>query len=171
MRPTLALQCADTEIGPDGICIPSTVKSWILTPAQIGLVRATFQILATNRDRLAEMFYARAIALDPQIRRPQLVSNMVTQRLQLLLALTDIVQQLDDLSRLTQTVAALARQYGLYGAGDPRFQTARAALAWSVERILEPGPDSAIQVAWGRAFDLVEGLLAGSVPLGRASAG
>lgn len=169
MRSALALQCANTE--SDGIRTTSAVQCWTLTPAQIGLVRATFQILATNRDRLAEMFYARAVALDPQIRRPQLVSNMVRQRQQLLLALADIVQQLDDLPRLTHTVTALARQHGLYGAGDPRFQRARAALAWSVERILEPGPDSAIQAAWSRAFDLVEGLLAGTVPFGQATAG
>jgi len=138
-----------------------------LTAAQVGLLRATFRILDADRDRLAEMFYARAVALDPQIQRPQPVSNMVNQRLKLMLALSEMVQQLDDLSRLAQTVSAVARRYGIYGASDPRFRTARAALLWAVERILQPERDSAIQAAWNQALDLVEALLSGGVPTER----
>jgi hemoglobin-like flavoprotein len=159
MRQALAARLSDDSL-PVEFASP-------LTAAQIGLLRATFQILDADRDRLAEMFYARAVALDPNILRPQAASNMVNQRLQLLLVLTEVMQQLDDLSRLAQTVAAVARRYGIYGASDPRFRTARAALAWTLERILEPERDSAIQLAWNQAFDLVEALLSGGVPADR----
>lgn len=159
MRPALATRLRDDHL-PVEFASP-------LTAAQVGLLRATFQILDADRDRLAEMFYARAVALDPSIMRTQQAANMVNQRLQLLLVLTDIVQQLDDLSRLAQTVAAVARRYGIYGASDPRFRTARAAMIWALERILEPERDSAIQVAWNQALDLVEALLSGGVPADR----
>jgi hemoglobin-like flavoprotein len=159
MRSAFAAKLSDTSL-PVEFASPLTV-------AQVGLVRATFQILEADRDRLAEMFYARAVALDPQIQRPQPVSNMVTQRLQLMLALSEMVQQLDDLSRLAQTVSATARRYGIYGASDPRFRTARTALIWAVERILQPERDSAIQLAWNQALDLVETLLSSGVPADR----
>jgi hemoglobin-like flavoprotein len=142
----------------------ATEPQCILTPAQTGLVRATFRILAADSDRLAEMFYARAIALAPQIGRPRPVTCMTMQRQQLLLTVGMIVDQLDSLLPLRRTVAALARQHGLYGAGDPRFQTARAAFAWTVERLLECGPDSATYLAWMRALDLIEALLGGTLP-------
>ncbi|MBS4045932.1 MAG: hypothetical protein KG075_06295 [Alphaproteobacteria bacterium] len=138
-----------------------------LSPAHLGLVRATFHILAADRDRLTEMFYARALVLDPHIQRPQLVSNMVTQRLQFMLVLTEVIQQLDDPAQLAQTVASLARRHGIYGASDPRFRTARAALAWAVDRILETERNSAIQVAWTAALDLVQALLSGGIPTNR----
>ncbi len=138
-----------------------------LSPVHLDLVRATFQILTVERDRLTEMFYARIVALDPHILRPQLVSNMVAQRMQFMLVLSDVIQQLDDLPRLAQTTASLARRHGIYGAGDPRFSTARAALAWAVDRILETERNGAIQVAWTTAFDLVQALLSGGIPTNR----
>lgn len=159
MRPALATKLVEAA--------PSPAYVAPLSQAHIGLIRATFQILAVDRDRLTEMFYARAVALDPHIQRPQLVSNMVTQRLQFMLVLTDMVQQLDDLPRLAQSAATFARRHGVYGASDPRFRTARAALAWSVARILETERNSAIQVAWNAAFDLVEALVSGGIPAER----
>jgi hemoglobin-like flavoprotein len=140
-----------------------------LSPAHLGLVRATFQILTVERDRLTEMFYARIVALDPHILRPQLASNMVVQRMQFMLVLSDVIQQLDDLPRLAQTIAGLARRHGIYGASDPRLRTARAALAWAVDRILETDRNSAIPVAWTAAFDLVQALLSGGSPANRAA--
>ncbi|QDO99084.1 hypothetical protein FNB15_18210 [Ferrovibrio terrae] len=159
MRPALATKLAEPAL-PQTYVTP-------LSPAHLGLVRATFQILTVDRDRLTEMFYARAVALDPHIQRPQLISNMVTQRLQFMLVLTDLVQQLDDLPRLAQTAAGFARRHGIYGASDPRFRTARAALAWTVDRILETERNSAIQMAWNAAFDLVEALVSGGIPAER----
>ena len=158
-RPALAAQLIEPAL-PSNDVSP-------LSPSHLGLVRATFQILAADRDRLTEMFYARAVALDPHIQRPQLVSNMVAQRLQFMLVLTDVVQQLDDLPSLAQTAAICARRHGTYGASDPRFRTARAALAWAVDRILETERNSAIQLAWNAAFDLVEALVSGGVPAER----
>lgn len=159
MRPVLATELVDSALPPTYVSP--------LSPAHIGLVRATFQILAADRNRLTEMFYARVVALDPHIQRPQLVSNMVTQRLQFMLVLTDVVELLDDLPRLAQTCAAFARRHGVYGASDPRFRTARAALAWAVARILEAERNSAIQTAWNAAFDLVEALVSGGMPADR----
>lgn len=156
MRPAVVTKVAEPAL-PQTYVAP-------LSQAHIGLVRATFQILSVDRDRLTEMFYARAVALDPHIQRPQLVSNMVIQRLQFMLVLTDVIQQLDDLPRLAQTAAGFARRHGIYGASDPRFRTARAALAWAVDRILETERNSAIQVAWSAAFDLVEALVSGGIP-------
>jgi hemoglobin-like flavoprotein len=159
MHPALATEDAE----------PAPLQAYVmpLSPAHLGLVRATFQILTADRDRLTEMFYARAVALDPHIQRPQLVSNMVTQRLQFMLVLTEVIQQLDDLPRLAQTATSLARRHGIYGAGDPRFHTARAALTWALGRILETERNSAIQVAWDAALDLVQALLSGGIPTDR----
>lgn len=160
MRPALATRLDAPQ--PQSYVTP-------LSPAHLGLVRATFRILTVERDRLTEMFYARIVTLDPHILRPQLVSNMVVQRMQFMLVLSDVIQQLDDLPRLAQTVASLARRHGIYGAGDPRFSTARAALAWAVDRILETERNSAIQVAWAAAFDLVQALLSGGTAANRSA--
>lgn len=155
IRPALAIRLDAAQ--PQSYVTP-------LSQAHLGLVRATFQVLTVERDRLTEMFYARIVALDPHILRPQLASNMVVQRMQFMLALSDAIQQLDDLPRLAQTAAGLVRRHGIYGASDPRFHTARAALAWAVDRILETERNSAIQGAWTAAFDLVQALLSGSPP-------
>lgn len=155
MCPALAMKLAEPALPSNDVAA--------LSPAHIGLIRATFQILAADRDRLTEMFYARAYALDPHFQRPQLVSNMMAQRMQFMLALSDFVQQLDDLPRLAQIAADLSRRHGVYGASDPRFRTARAALAWAVDRVLESERDSAIQVAWTAMFDLAEALVSGGI--------
>ena len=159
MHPALALKPAE----------PAQRSGHIspLSPAHIGLVRATFQILSADRDRLTEMFYARACALDPHFRKPQLVSNMIVQRMQVMLVLSELVQQLDNPPGLAKIVADLIRRQGMYGTSDPRFRTARAALAWAIDRILESERDSAIHVAWTAAFDLVEALVTGGIPSDR----
>lgn len=158
MQSALALQQREAVATPDA----ATRRG--LTPTQIALIRTSFEILAAERDRFAEMFYARAIAIDPQVRRQLLPSNMVVQRLQLLLTLSEIVRQLDDLPRLSQTVTALSRRHDLFGAGDPRFQAAQAALLWAVDRILTPSPDGSLQTAWNQACALVGSLLCGGIP-------
>lgn len=157
MRSALALEQAETGAAP------ASARHG-LTPTQIALIRTSLDILVADRDRFAEMFYARAVAIDPQVRRQLLPSNMVVQRLQLLLTLSEIVRQLDDLPRLSQTITALSRRHELFGAGDPRFQAATAALLWAVDRILTPSPDGNLQAAWNQACTLVGSLLCGGLP-------
>lgn len=164
MRPALAVRRIEPAQPSNDVSSPNPAG---ISPAQINLVRVTFQILAAERDRLTEMVYARAYALDPHLQRPQLASNMLVQRMQVMLLLRDLVQQLDDQPRLTQAVAAHARRHGIYGISDSRVRTARAALAWAIDRILETEQDSAIRIAWSAAFDAVEGLLGGSPRAGR----
>lgn len=137
-----------------------------LSIVHVGLIRTSFQTLAADRDRLIEMFYARAYVLDPHLRKPQLASNMLAQRMQFMLVLGDMVRQLDDPPLLAQTVTSVARQHGIYGASDSRFRTARAAFAWAVDRILETERHGDLRVAWCAALDLVEALLSGGIPSG-----
>lgn len=159
MRPLLASKPVDPA--------PSPTYVSPLSQTDVRLVRETFQILVADSDRLTEMFYARAIALDPDIQRPRLASTMAAQRLQFMLVLTDVVQQLDDLPRLAQTATGYARRHGIYGSSDPRFRTARAALAWAVGRILETERNTAVRTAWQAVFDLVEALVSGGTPAER----
>lgn len=142
----------------------SPQESLHITPVQVGLVRTTFRILMLERDRFAEMFYARLITLDPEIRARLPHSTMTEQRAQLMQVLGGIVELLDDSPLLQKRLAALARRYTVYGSGDRKFQTAKTALAWSVDRILDQPAASHAQAAWAAAFDLVEALLGGARP-------
>jgi len=142
---------------------PPQRHGWPMTVADIAMVRAGFALLMQDMDRCAEMFYARLVALDPDIRPRQATITMSQQRRRLMQDLSSLVELLDRPADLQRHLMALARHYGIYGAHDRKFQTARAALAWTVDRLLEPTAEMQ-RTAWTAALDMAEALLGGAKP-------
>lgn len=136
---------------------PPRQTGWPMTAADIALVRASFHLLMQDMDRCAELFYARLVALDPDIRAQQ-PAAMPQQRRHLIQTMDVLIDLLDQPVELQKQLAILARRHDLYGSRDRKFLTAKAAFAWTIDRLLDPA--AGLQhAAWMAALEMIASLL------------
>lgn len=137
---------------------PPQRTGWPMTAADIALVRASFHLLAQDMDRCAEMFYARLVTLDPDIRLQQQAVAMPQQRRHLEQTLCILVDLLDRPTHLRKQLAILARRHAVYGSHDRKIQSVKAAFAWTIDRLLDPAA-SLQHAAWMAALEMTVSLL------------
>lgn len=147
---------------------PPRQTGWPMTAADVALVRASFRLLAQDMDRCAELFYARLVTLDPDIRQRQQPVAMPQQRRHLIQILIGLIDLLDQPMDLQKRLGMLAREHAVYGSRDRKVQTAKAAFAWTIDRLLEPA-GGLQHAAWMAALEMVgtmlDGIHNGSAPI------
>lgn len=127
-----------------------------MTAADIALVRASFRLLIQDMDRCAELFYARLVTLDPDIRAQQ-PAAMPQQRRRLIQIMDVLIDLLDQPAELQKQLTILARRHDVYGSRDRKFLAAKAAFAWTIDRLFDPA--AGLQhAAWMAALEMIAAL-------------
>ena len=129
-----------------------------MTPNQIALVKSTFIYAIPISDAVASDFYARIFAAYPQLRR-MFAADMAAQRQKLMLTLTAIVADLDNLDRLVPMVGELARRHVGYGVRDEHYPPVGAALIEALRHALGARFTPEVEAAWGAAYGLLSGAM------------
>lgn len=125
-----------------------------MTPNQIALVKSTFVYALPISDAVASDFYARLFAACPHLRR-MFAEDMASQRQKLMLTLTAIVSDLDDLDRLVPLVSELARRHTGYGAREEHYAPVGAALVETLRNALGDRFTTEVEAAWGAAYGVL----------------
>ena len=125
-----------------------------LTPAQVGQLRACWELLEPQRERLGALFYERLFELDPSL-RAMFPPDMQAQSAKLVATLNVVVTLADDLAPLLPTVRELGQRHREWRVTDAHYALVGAALEWSFGRVLgaELTPEEAD--AWRAAYDVV----------------
>lgn len=126
----------------------------LMTPDQIALVKSTFVYAIPISDAVASDFYDRLFAQCPHL-RAMFAKDMASQRQKLMLTLTAIVADLDNLDRLVPIVSELARRHVGYGVRDEHYPPVGGALIEALREALGVRFTPAVEAAWGAAYTLL----------------
>jgi hemoglobin-like flavoprotein len=125
-----------------------------MTPAQIDLVRKSFDALWPVRRRIADLFYARFFELAPDARVlfPQ---DIVRQQLKLMDMIAAIVGALDEREIFQSIISFSGRQHAQFGVRRAHFDAFGAALIWSLEQQFGASFTPELKQAWTILYDTV----------------
>ncbi len=121
-----------------------------MTPAQVSLVKSSFERAATQPAIVADLFYTRLFELEPKLRL-LFKGDMVEQGRKLMQMIAIAVRSLD--------VQALGVRHAGYGVQDADYDTVGSALLWTLEEGLGADFTPATKEAWTATYTLLAGLM------------
>jgi len=122
-----------------------------MTPTDIALVRAGFDRIAPEAERIGLAFYDRLFALDISL-RTLFPNDMRPQAGHLMAALAIVVESLDNLAPVLAQVQALGRRHASYGVKPHDFATGGVALIATLEAELGEAFTEDVRAAWSAAY-------------------
>ena len=125
-----------------------------MKPEQIKIVQDTFKKVAPLGDAVAEIFYAKLFAIDPDL-RPMFKGDMAEQGRKLMKMLTIAVHGLHRLEDLVPAVQDLGRRHVGYGVVPAHYATVGAALIWTLEQGLGEDFTPEACEAWVAAYKVL----------------
>ena len=126
-----------------------------MTRQQIQVVQRTWAQLELVPEAAAAIFYARLFAIDPAASTLFAAADMRSQRQKLMLTLTEIVRDLDDLEHLQTRLEELGRRHIAYGVKPEHYSTVGDALIWMLAKMLAPDFNKETEAAWAAAYEVI----------------
>ncbi len=134
-----------------------------MTPNQTKLIRETWDKVVPIADTAAQMFYQRLFEIDPSTRPLFDKTDMGQQRGKLLKALSLVVENADQVERLTPVFEEMGRRHKRYGVEDWHYDSVGAALIWTLKQGLGTAFTESVRIAWISVYAIV------SEPMRRAA--
>jgi nitric oxide dioxygenase len=131
-----------------------TFVTFSMTQEQVKLVQQSFAKVAPIAEQAAGLFYDRLFEIDPKL-RALFKTDIAEQGKKLMAALTTVVTQLDDMSRIAETVRGLGRAHARFGVVPEHYVKVGAALLWTLEKGLGAAFTPEVRAAWLAAYSLV----------------
>lgn len=122
-----------------------------MTREQIFLVQNSFKKVAPIQAAAAALFYKRLFELDPSL-QGMFCKDITKQGHELMAMLATAVQGLSDLDRLLPVVRDLGIRHRDYGVEPAHYETAGAALLWTLEQGLEGDFTEDVRQAWATVY-------------------
>ena len=141
-----------------------------MTPAQIDLVRSTWEQVIPIADTAAGLFYGRLFELEPDARRLFGRTDMAEQRRRLMQTLAVAVAALDKLETLRPALEGLGRRHVEYGVQDHHYDLVGAALLWTLEQGLGDVFTGSVRDAWSAAYATLATIMRGAAASGERAA-
>jgi hemoglobin-like flavoprotein len=126
-----------------------------LTSEQKRLVRSTWEMVITNQDDAARLFYARLFEIDPSTRALFASANMAEQGEKFMKTITTMVAELEYPDILRPGIEALGRRHVGYGAKEEHYESVGAALLWTLGRVLGEEFTPEVQEAWAEIYGML----------------
>ena len=129
-----------------------------MTPRQISLVQHSWAEVVPIQDAAADLFYRRLFELDPAA-RSLFQGDMGDQGRKLMQALGFIAGSLTRLDELVPVAQDMARRHVGYGVRAEHYDTAGAALLWTLEQGLGAAFTAETREAWAAAYGVLSGVM------------
>lgn len=131
-----------------------------MTPAQVQLVRHSFEQLARNAGDTGELFYKRLFILKPQLRH--LFKNDIQEQSSKLMEMLGLaVRGLDSPSTLAPALRELGERHKKYGVEKQDYAVVAEAFLWTIQEVMGPAFNSEIHDAWASVFGLIASAMQG----------
>jgi nitric oxide dioxygenase len=140
-----------------------------MTPAQIDLVRSTWEQVIAIADTAAALFYGRLFELEPDVRR-MFGPDMADQRRKLMQTLAVAVAALDKLETVRPALESLGKRHVDYGVRDHHYDLVGVALLWTLEQGLGDGFTGPVRDAWSDAYATLAAIMRGAAASGERAA-
>jgi nitric oxide dioxygenase len=141
-----------------------------MTPKEIALVRHGFDRIAPRAEQVGFEIYGRIFALDPSA-RALFRDDMRRQVGRFMAAFSMVVQSLDNLGPILESIQSLGRRHASYGVERRHFELGRLALLATLEAELGDAFTLEARAAWTRAYEtLTRAMIAATAePMPRAA--
>jgi hemoglobin-like flavoprotein len=130
-------------------------QRYSMTPAQVDLVRKSFDALWPFRRRLAEQFYGRFFELAPDT-RSLFPNDMERQQLKLMDTIAAIVGTLDQREIFQSIISHTGRKHADFGVQTSHFIAFGEALIWGLQQQFGPAFTPETQQAWVALYDAIQ---------------
>ena len=125
-----------------------------MTPAQMDLVRESFDFVAPIAPQAAALFYDNLFTADPGL-RPLFQGNMVQQGTRLMTMIGAAVDLLEEPETLTPTLRKLGARHVNYGVRDEHYATVGGALLKTLKQGLGSAYTDDVHAAWVALYRVV----------------
>lgn len=126
-----------------------------MTPEQKRLIMESWQVLEPEADMVADIFYDRLFALEPELTDLFENTDLDGQKRKLLQALSLTVASLDELPTLVPLLQDLGSRHVGYQVEDTHYDTVGAALLSTLEQGLGTRFSKKVADAWASAYKFV----------------
>lgn len=123
-----------------------------MTPEKIALVRSSWQQVLPIKDTAAQLFYGQLFELYPSL-RGMFKGDMVEQGRKLMAMINTVVNSLDKLGPILETIEEMGRRHVAYGVTEAHYDTVGIALIWTLGKGLGEQFTPAVKNAWAEAYD------------------
>lgn len=130
-----------------------------MNPAQLRLVKTTFNKLSPQSAELGTRFYQRLFQLDPRL-QVLFPGNLPNQGFALFSMIGLIVRTLDYQNQVVPIIYELGKRHAAYGVLESDYATFRDALLETLHGALGEGFSPEVRDAWGAAYDFMAGVMA-----------
>jgi hemoglobin-like flavoprotein len=118
-----------------------------MNPEQVKIILLTFSQVASNKDRVGQIFYERLFSIAPET-RPMFKGDMAEQSRKLMDTLALAIGSLRDMPGLVATLESLALRHVGYGVRDEHYDQVGEALIWTLEKGLGDAFTRDAREAW-----------------------
>jgi len=125
---------------------------------KITLVRNSWQQVLPIKDTAAKLFYGQLFELDPSL-SSMFKGDMVEQGRKLMTMINTVVNNLDNLGSVLQSIEDLGRRHVGYGVKEAHYDTVGNALIWTLGQGLGEGFTPAVKDAWIEAYTALAGAM------------
>lgn len=132
-----------------------------MTPRQIELVETSFQQVATQADKAADIFYERLFAVSPEV-RALFSPDLGEQKKKLMQTLEVAVTNLRFLDRVMPEIKEMGRRHVTYGVTVPHYALVGGALIWTLQHMLGPDFTPEMRAAWTEVYTTLATAMTGN---------
>jgi hemoglobin-like flavoprotein len=131
-----------------------------MTPADVTLVKSSFDKVKPIASDAAALFYGRLFEIAPEV-KPLFKGEITEQGRKLMATLAVVVNGLDNLPSILPAASALAKKHVGYGVKAEHYTPVGAALLWTLERGLGADWTPPVAAAWTNAYTTLSGFMIG----------
>ena len=130
-----------------------------MNQVQIEAIQRSFLAVLPIKQRAAALFYDRLFAIDPELRRLFVHTDMTLQGNKLMAALGSVVGSLQAPDPMLEAVRAMALRHFAYGVRDAHYASVGAALLWTLEAGLGDAWTPDLARSWAEAYRLLSSVM------------
>ena len=132
-----------------------------MTPRQIELVETSFQRIAAEADKAADIFYERLFAVSPDV-RALFSPDLAEQKKKLMQTMEVAVVNIRHLDSVTPALKEMGRRHVGYGVTVPQYALVGGALIWTLNRMLGPDFTPEMRAAWTELYTTLATVMTGN---------
>jgi hemoglobin-like flavoprotein len=129
-----------------------------MTPAEIALIRGSFNKVRPISVQAAELFYGRLFEVAPGV-RALFKGDMAEQGAKLMATIGMVVASLDRLEQVMPAVQELARRHVGYGALPAHYAVVGDCLLWTIGQGMGDDFTPETEAAWTKAYGVLSGAM------------
>lgn len=125
-----------------------------LSAEQITWVRASWQLVLSNKEQVADRFYIRLFELDPTL-RALFKGRLDFQGVKLITTLNVVIDSLDDFSEVVPILQAMGKRHIIYGVEAAYYEMAGVALIETLRVSQGESFNAEMEEAWKITYHLI----------------